>query len=747
MKSVGSSPRRGGGLGRVTGHQQYLADIKLPDVLQVKLVTLPVARAKINSIDVTEAEALPGVAFVMTSADLPQPMPRFGPQFQDRPVLADGETKYHGEAVAAVAAETKEIAEEAVRLVKVHYDELHGGVYSVAEALADNPLLVQDPKLRGDSPLAHTNIIDEKHFGWGDIDSQESDLIVEDTFQFPMVTHFAIEPHGFMAAPDGDGIEIWSTIQHPYLLQKIMAKLLDMPLAMVRVHAPDPGGGFGGKQIPKLEPLIAYMALRAQRPVRLILTLDETFQTVRRSSAEVRVRLGFTENGVFTFQDIETNFLVGAYVDIADRVVSKSSYSAAGPYSVPAVKIIGRTIVSHTTPSTAFRGFGIPQISWARESVIDEAALRLGVDRLDIRLRNLARYREEFIPLEEADGDWEQTVRTAAKRIGWNDPLPPNRGRGIACGMKSGPTTGLSYSTVRLLYDGSAMVYAGTSDMGQGARTVFAQIASDELGVPLENIAVVMGDTAVVPYDQQTSASRSSVLMGTAVQRACQDIQGKVLTMATELYGINEDAVKTVGGRLLLPDREVTLTEVMQEALAPLGGEVIGNGEMRKEKDPNHPLGGTAAFFEFNCTASEVEVDMETGHVTLIKHVTVGDVGRSLNPKQVTAQDDGAAIQGLGHTLMEHYIFDDAGRVRNIGAIDYRILTSMDLPLEMHSESIENADGPGPYGIKGVSEGSLLVTAPAVGAAVREATGKVIRDLPLTPQRVWEALQEDENGS
>ena len=225
----------------MTGHQEYLADIKLPDVLHVKLVTLGCARAKINSIDVTAAESLPGVAFVMTPGDLPQPIPRFGPQFQDRPVLADGETKYHGEAVAAVAAETKEIAEEAVRLVKVDYDELHGGVYSVAEALAEDPLLVQDPELRGDTPLATTNVIDEKNFGWGDIDAQESDLVVEDTFQFPMVTHFAIEPHGFMAAPDGDGIELWSTIQNPYLLQKMMAKLLDLPLSKVRVHAPDPG--------------------------------------------------------------------------------------------------------------------------------------------------------------------------------------------------------------------------------------------------------------------------------------------------------------------------------------------------------------------------------------------------------------------------------------------------------------------------------------------------------------------------
>ena len=746
-QSIGSSPRRGGGYGRVTGHQEYLADIKLPDMLHVKLVTLDVARARINSIDVSEAESLPGVAFVMTAADLPDPMPRFGPQFQDRPVIADGETKYHGEPVAAVAAETKDAAEEGARRVKVDYEKLEGGIFNVTDALAPDAVLVQDPSLRGDSPFAQTNVIDEKRFGWGDIEAQESDLVVEDNFQFPMVTHFAIEPHGFMAAPTGDGIEIWSTIQHPYLLQKIMAKMLQLPLSKVRVHAPDPGGGFGGKQIPKFEPLVAFMALRAGRPVRLVLTLDETFQQVRRSSAEIRIRAGFTSEGALTFMDVETNFLVGAYVDIADRVVSKSSYAAAGPYRIPAVKIIGRTIVSHTTPSTAFRGFGIPQIGWARESLIDEAALQLGMDRLEIRLLNLARYKEAFIPMEEADGDWEQTVRTAAKRIGWGDPLPPNRGRGIAVGLKSGPTTGLSYSTVRLLYDGSAMVYAGTSDMGQGARTIFAQIASDELGVPVEQISVVMGDTAVVPYDQQTSASRSSVLMGTAVQRACFDIQGKVRAMAAELYGVDEAAIKIDSGNLLLPDRDVAIVDAMQQALAPLGGEVIGNGEMRKQKDPNHPLGGTAAFFEFNCTASEVEVDMETGHVTLVKHVTVGDVGRSLNPQQVTAQDDGAAIQGLGHTLMEHYIFDDEGRIRNIGAIDYRILTSMDLPLEMHSESIENADGPGPYGIKGVSEGSLLVTAPAVAAAVREATGVLIRDLPLTPQRVWEALQEAKDGS
>jgi len=745
VKNVGASPRRSGGYGRVTGHQEYLADIKLHDVLHAKLITLDCTRAKINSIDVTEAEKVPGVHFVMTPDDLPKPMPRFGPQFQDRPILADGETKYHGEPVAAVAAESKDAAEEAARLVKVDYEVLEGGIFSVAAALAPDAILVQDPALRPNDPLARTNVISEKRFGWGDIEAQESHLVVEDTYQFPMVTHFAIEPHGFMAAPEDGGISIWSTIQHPYLLQKMMAKMLGLPLAKVRVYAPDPGGGFGGKQIPKLEPLIAYMALRARRPVRLVLTLDETFQQVRRSSAEIRVRIGVDENGILTFEDIETNFLVGAYVDIADRVVGKSSYSAGGPYRVPAMKIIGRTIVSHTTPSTAFRGFGIPQISWARESVLDEIALRLGIDRLDIRLRNLARFNDEFIPLEHADGDWEQTVRVAAKRIGWKDPLPPGRGRGIAVGVKSGPTTGLSYSTVRLLYDGSAIVLAGTSDMGQGARTIFAQIAADELGIPVDQVTVVMGDTAVVPYDQQTSASRSSVLMGTAVLRACREVQSKVRDLAAKHYGIDPDAIKVAAGEVLLPDRAMPIVEVVEEALAPLGGEVSGTGEMRKDKQPDHPLGGTAAFYEFNCTACEVEVDPGTGAVILHKYVTVGDTGRSLNPLQVTAQGEGAAIMGLGHTLMEHIILDETGRIRNLGAIDYRILTSMDLPLELHSESVENADGPGPYGIKGVSEGSLLVTAPAVGAAVRDATGVVIRDLPLTPQRVWEALEEARN--
>jgi CO/xanthine dehydrogenase Mo-binding subunit len=739
--SIGASPNRVGGIDRVTGRNEYAADIRLPGVLEARLVALDCARARIISIDASEALRVPGVRLVMTAADLPQPVPRFGPQFEDRPVIAVGETKYHGEPVAIVAAETKDAAEEAAGLVHVEYEELPA-VFTLAAALDPAAPLVQEPALRPTDRLASTNVLREHRIGWGDIDAATADVVVENTYTFPMVTHFAIEPHAFMAAPDGDGIAVWSTIQHPNWLQKVIAKVLGLPLSKVRVFAPDPGGGFGGKQHAKLEPLVAFAALRTGRPVRLVLSLEESFQAARRASCEVRVRTGVNSDGALVFEDIAADYLIGAYADIADRVVGKGSYPAAGPYNVPAVRILARSVLSHTVPSTAFRGFGNPQVNWAVESNLDEAARAIGMDRLAIRLRNLAKKGDAFIPFDTpADGDWEQTVRRAAELVGWDTPIPPGHGRGLAVGIKSGPTTGLSYSTVRLLGDGSVIVLAGTSDMGQGARTVFAQIAAQELGAPLDWVTVVMGDTAIVPYDQQTSASRSTVLMGNSVLQACRSIQAQLAAMAARLHGLDEAQVIVDRGVVHLPDRELSVLDVLTRGLGRLGGELTGNGEVRKEAEPDHPLSGSAAFFEFNCTAVEAEVDEETGDIVIVKHVTVSDVGKALNPLQVTMQDEGAAIQGLGHTLMEHYIYDEKGRIRNLGAIDYRIPTSMDRPLELLSEAVENEDGPGPYGSKGMSEGALLCVASAVGAAVRDATGVAIRDLPLTPERVWRALR------
>jgi CO/xanthine dehydrogenase Mo-binding subunit len=741
---VGNSPPRSGGRDRVTGRQAYVADLRFEDALHVKLVTVDAARARIGAIDASAALAVSGVRLVMTAADLPDPMPRFGPQMRDRPVLAVGETKYHGDPVAAVAAETRDAAEEAARLVRVAFEPLPA-VTSIEAALAPGAPLVQDPSLRPGDTLAKINVLREHRYGWGDVEAAAAgaDCVVEGTYRFPMVTQFAIEPHAFAAAPDGDGIAIWSSIQHPNWLQRVIASLLDLPLSKVRVFAPDPGGAFGGKQHAKYEPLLAFMALRLSRPVRLVLTLEETFQAVRRGASEVRVRSGFRSDGTLLFRDIDASYLIGAYADIADRTVAKGSYTSAGPYTVPAARIVARSVLSHTVPSTAFRGFGNPQQIWAVESHMDEAACQLGIDPVELRLRNLARRGDPFIPGDTpADGEWREALGRAARRIGWGKPLPAGRGRGIAVGLKSGPTTGLSYSTVRLLADGSIVVYAATSDMGQGARTIFAQIAAQELGAPVEWVTVVMGDTAVVPYDQQTSASRSSVLMGNAVLLACRDIQAKLRAMAARLEGVDEGAVTVDRGEVRLADgRILPIRDVLSRGLGRLGGELIGLGEMRKEAEPDHPLGGTAAFYEFNATAVEVTVDRETGDVTVDRHVTVSDVGLALNPSQVRGQDEGAAVMGLGHTLMEHYILDDEGRIRNLGAIDYRIPTSMDLPGSMESEIVENADGPGPYGSKGMSEGALLCVAPAVAAAVRNAVGVDIRELPLTPERVWRAIQ------
>src|ERR1700674_2800860 len=331
---------------------------------------------------------------------------------------------------------------------------------------------------------------------------------------------------------------------------------------------------------------------------------------------------------------------------------------------------------------------------------MDDAARKLGIDRVEIRLRNLAGKGEAFLPGDTpADGDWAESVRKAADAIGWGTALSPGRGRGLAVAVKAGATTGASYSIVRLHWDGSGTVLAGTSDMGQGARTGLAQVAAQELGIPHERITIVMGDTATVPFDLQTSASRSTVFMGQAVMRACQDIKGQLKQTAAEMHA---------------PDAPVV--ELLRARFSAVRGEVIGVGSYRSEYQPKHPLGGAPSFYEFTCTASEVEVDEGTGEIQLLRHVTVADVGKALNPQHVQMQDEGAAVMGLGHTLMEHMLLDGSGRIRNLGALDYRIPTTKDLPLEMHSLVVENADGPGPYGSKGAGEGGLMATAPAVAS-------------------------------
>jgi len=739
---IGRSHERIGARDRVTGALRYTADLALDGALHVKLVQVGGARSAIRRIDRVEALKVPGVECVLVADDLPQPIARFGPAFADRPILATGETKFFGEPVAAVVAKTKDAAELAAALVQVDADPLPA-VLSVEQALDPASALVQDPSIRPNDPLANTNVLREWTFGWGEVTGASADLVIEHDYRFPMVTHFAIEPHVFIAAPDANGVTIWTPTQHVFVLQRVVAAALKWPIARVRIVAPDPGGGFGGKGWPKFEPLLALLALRLGRPVRLVLTLEETFQQARRTSARIHAKTGFDREGRIVSQELNTDFLIGAYADIGVRVVSKASYAACGPYRTPHAKVLARALLSHTTPSTAFRGFGTPQASWAVESQLTEAAGLLGIDPVEIRRRNLPRKGEAFIPDDTpADGDWGEALTSAARALDWHAPLASNRGRGIALGLKSSSTASASQAIVRLHYDASVSVLSGTSDMGQGARTVLAQIAGKELGASPDRVVITLGDTSIVPYDSSTSASRSTVFMGNAVIKACEQIRRQLQTITARALAIDEAAVEVGFGEVRTPNRVMSYAEVMQAGLGPPRGEIIGVGEERGGGyRPEHPLGGRPEFWEFMCTAVEVEVDPETGMVDVTRLVLASDVGKALNPTQVETQDEGAATMGVGHSLMEELILDGSGRIVNLGAMDYRIPTIQDIPRELHSVLIENEDGPGPYGAKGAGEGGILGIGGAIGAAVNQAVGVKIRDLPLTPERIWRAIQ------
>jgi CO/xanthine dehydrogenase Mo-binding subunit len=296
-------------------------------------------------------------------------------------------------------------------------------------------------------------------------------------------------------------------------------------------------------------------------------------------------------------------------------------------------------------------------------------------------------------------------------------------------GLKSSATVSVSIAIVRLHFDGSVSVLVGTTDVGQGARTVLAQVAAHELGVPVDAVRVVMGDTSVVPFDTSTSASRSSVFSGNAIVLACEDVKAQLRSIAAELAG------EAAG-------RELDHKRLLSEYFGPTRGELIGIGRSRARFLRDHPLGGSPSFWEVVAVGCEAEVDEETGEIQIHKLVTVSDVGKAINPQHVEMQDEGAAVMGLGHTLMEHLILDEVGVIQNLGALDYRIPTAKDLPLELSTFMVENGDGPGPFGSKGAGESGILAVSPAVAAAVRDAAGVRIRDLPLTPERVWQALQE-----
>jgi CO/xanthine dehydrogenase Mo-binding subunit len=516
--------------------------------------------------------------------------------------------------------------------------------------------------------------------------------------------------------------------------------MFDVPLARIRVVVPHLGGGFGSKTYAKLEPLAATLARAAGRPVRLAASVPEAFQTVRRCASRVAVRAGFRRDGMLVAVECDADYDVGAYADIGPRVVQKGTYTATGPYRVPHVRLEARAVYTNTTPGGAFRGFGVPQLAWALESLFDVAADRLERDPVDLRRQNFLAHGEEFAPGDTPiDGKLEESLSRAAEAIGWSRTAAADRGRGVAAMLKASIAPSVSEAIVRLHADGSVTVLASAVEMGQGTRTVLAQIAAEVLSVPLTRVTVVQPDTAVTPYDQTTSSSRSTAMTGRAVQAASEDVRDQLLAIAAPSIGVTARELTLDDGAVVAPGRRLTYAEVLAQRFGMSGGELIGRGVIAPGRTAA-PLGGSTPFWEMAVGAAEVSVDEETGAVRVERYVSVSDVGRAINPLLLEGQDEGGVVQGLGHTLLEEMLYAD-GHLLNGTLLVYRVPRADDAPSELECRFVENADGSGPFGAKGAGEGSLIPVSPAVANALARLTGVRLRDLPLSPERVWRALR------
>jgi CO/xanthine dehydrogenase Mo-binding subunit/aerobic-type carbon monoxide dehydrogenase small subunit (CoxS/CutS family) len=751
LRVVGHSVKRTDALEKVTGRARYLSDMEMAGMAHGRLLRSPYPHARIARIDVTRARALSGVYAVLTGADLTWCQPYFGPALRDRPVLAIDVVRYEGEPVVAVAAVDEATAAEALDLVEVDYEDLPP-VMTIEDALAAGAPLVHtgEPLAGHFSDLASlrarpgTNICHQFDYRRGEPEAAfaEADLVLDDTYTFPRVQHYSMEPHGAIAEWDAEGgLTVWSSTQNPFSVRAELAKLFDLPASRIRIAVPLLGGGFGGKTYAKLEPVAAALARVARRPVKLQASVEDAFRTVRRCSARVRVRLGFHRDGRLLALSCDADFDVGAYADIAPRVIQKGTYTASGPYRVANLLLHSNAVYTNTTPGGAFRGFGVPQLVWAVESMMDVAAERLDRDPVDLRRQNLLAHGEEYAPGDTpVDGKLEESLDRVAAAIRWQAGAAAGRAKGVAAMMKASVAPSVSEAIVRLHADASASVLVSTVEMGQGARTVLAQIAAEVLAIPLPRVSVVPPDTSITPYDQTTSSSRSTTMVGRAVQEASEDVIGQLVRIAAERFGTAPRGLRAEDGAIVGGAGRAPYPELLDHHFGMRGGELIGRGVVAPGRTRS-PLGGSTPFWEVAMGGAEISVDEETGAISVEAYTSVSDVGRCINPQQCEAQDEGAVMQGIGHTLLEEMVYE-GGTLLNANLVSYRVPRAEDVPPRLESLFVENGDGAGPFGAKGVGEGSLIPVSPAIANALARLTGVRLHELPLTPERVWRALRD-----
>ncbi|MPZ52404.1 MAG: molybdopterin-dependent oxidoreductase [Acidimicrobiia bacterium] len=744
---------------RVVGRVGYTEEFSVPGMLHARILRSPYAHARINAIDASRAEALDGVSVVLTRDDLVDAGlgMRYGPYLRDRSVVATEKTRFVGDPVAAVAAINEEVAGEAIELIDVGYEELKPVFDPVVALDPDAPLVHEGP--RDIVPDRHdlvarskegTNIVNLFTQRRGDIEDgfAEADVIVEDVYTSPPVEHVPLESHNCIVDVRNDRITIWSSTQSPFLVQQQIAHIFGLPSSDVRVIVFTLGGGYGNKLNAQLEPIAALLSWKARQAVRLAVKREESFLVNVQHGITVRIRTGAKSDGRLTAHEATCYYNCGAYANESPNLITRG-YAATGPYRVPNLKTDSYGVYTNLVPAGAFRGFGITQVAWPHERQMDLLADALDMDPLELRSKNVLGEGEPFTTGEPfPESHYPELLDEVARRVGWADgPLVVADGHRIRAksvvSIVKGGSAMPSTAMVKLNGDGSGSLnlVVGSVEMGQGVQTALAQIAAEEAGLPIESVRVSEPDTMLTPYDHFTAASRTTFVMGNAVQRGVQEVKRQLIDFTSELLEVaSEDLVVTNGQVEVVgdPGQSLSFGEVVRKARR---GNIIGHGFFGPTTHLDLETGQGKGSTQWHPAAvsCEVEVDVETGKYEVIQLHAAVYVGRMINPRFCELQVEGSILFGLGQALFEELDFDGDGRPTNLNLSDYMIPSFLDMPRQMSVFVLETPDA---KEVHGIGETAVPPIRPAIGNAVSRAIGIPIRDLPITPERVLLALEE-----
>src|SRR5215510_12585764 len=731
-KQIGRSVPRLEARAKVSGRAEYTHTMRLPGMLTAKIFRSTVPHGHIKSIDVAAARAVPGVFAVYTGEDIRHviPDPYYGPAFHDQPILALDKVHYVGEPVAAVLAVDPHVADQAVQLIAAKYEELPA-VFDEVEAAEDKVLVHEELKPASTfADLKHlkgrkgTNCALDFKLRRGDADKAFASAahVFEHIFKTQKVLHLSFEPLASIADYMDGSVTVYTASQGPSFVRTEIARLLGWPENRVRIKVPYLGGGYGSKLYIKMEALAVALSILARRPVKVALTMEEVFYTITKHPTTFRIKTGLDKNGRIVARQCAIWWNGGAYADIGPRVTQKSGFTASGPYDIDNVSIDSYALYTNLPPAGALRGFGIPQLVWSYESHTDMIARALKLDPVEFRRKNILRDgRPQATGTVLKDAAIEAVLARTAERIDWGKPFDRGaghvrRGRGLAVALKAviSPTT--SVAVVNVNADGRTTLYCGTVDMGQGSDTAMAQIVGEVLNLPAESVRVVPRDTDVTPYDMGTLGSRSLFHMGHAVRLAAEEARAKLKALAEEV-GVPEGS-------------NLPVTELFKKRYGMQAGNIVGTGTYKPDYVPPDSATGltpnATPFWMVAGSGAEVEVDTETGHVTVTRLINVADIGRPINPHAVETQISGAALMHLGFTMFEKMHLD-GGQVTNASLADYKIPGFNDMPVELENLSIDHDQSNGPFGAKGVGEVSTFYGVRSVCGPAGTPVGELVR--------------------